>query len=125
MSLEKAQEAELWWDRPPTRWGPGVIYLHSDVQGAPSRMHWMTRGARQWGASGGPQLDATDEDGWRVDEVAPPPPLATSAALCRMKMDGEFLESADASGPCRVAMQQSSVPKCRCPSSAKPGHASS
>ena len=39
--------------------------------------------------------------------------------VCRMKMGGEFLDSADTRGPCRVAMQQSSLPKCRCPSSAK------
>ncbi len=26
VSLEKAHQAELWWERPPTRWGPGVIF---------------------------------------------------------------------------------------------------
>jgi hypothetical protein len=87
-------------------------------------MHWMTReGALMGpGASGGSQLDAMNEDEWRFAAAAAADLCGSSPSkrvVCRMKMDGEFLDSADPSGPCRVAMPQSSLPKCRCPSSAR------
>ena len=69
MSLEKAHDAELWWVRPPTRWGSGVIYSHSDVQGAPSRGHWTIMEGAPMGSMGRLPacVDAMDEDGWRVN----------------------------------------------------------
>ncbi len=97
MSLDEAHQAELWWEWAPTRRGPGVIYLYSDVHGRRSRRHWMTRE----GALNGERRKA---------------PSSTR----KMRVDGEFLDSADVS-VVLAAWQCSNLllPKCRCPSSAR------